>query len=100
MFGKALLAALGTLMLLAGYTWLVYSIGRKVQEDRVIRRGGAGEQGVTLLKEAREIFEEQVSPGLIVKASGTYDMLSEQTAKKVDAWLQAFNKWRGKGTVR
>lgn len=100
MFGKALILAIGALALLAGYTWLAYSIGRMVQEQRIIRRGGAGEQGVTLLKEAREIFEEQVSPGLIVKAGGVYDMLSEQTAKKVDAWLQAFNKWRGRGTVR
>lgn len=100
MFGKALVLALGALMLLAGYTWLVFSVGRKVQEDRIIKAGGAGERGVTLLKEAREIFEEQVSPGLTIRADGAYDMLSEQTTRKVDAWLQAFNKWRGKGTVR
>lgn len=98
--GKAIALAMLLLLGIAGYTWLAYRVGAVRENARIIKAGGAGIQGVTLLKEAREIFEEQTRPDLIVKAGGVYDMLSEQTAKKVDAWLQAFNKWRGKGTVR
>jgi hypothetical protein len=98
--GKAIVLAALLLLGIAGYTWLVYKIGALRENARIIENGGAGMQGVSLLREAREIFEELTRPDLIVKAGGVYDMLSEQSAKKVDAWLQAFNKWRGKGTVR
>ena len=98
--GKAIVWALLILVAFGGYTWIAYRVGALRENSRIIKDGGAGIQGVTLLKEAREIFRELTEPSSILRADGSYDMLTERTTNKVEAWLQAFNKWRGKGTVR
>jgi len=94
--GKAIVFALLILLAFGGYTWTVFKIGQQVQNDRIIRGGGSGQQGVTMLVGARQIFRELTEPSLIIRADGSYDMLTEQSTKKVEAWLQAYNKWRGK----
>lgn len=93
--GKAIVWALLILVTFGAWSWLCFHVGAAVAKDRIIRAGGAGQQGVDLIKQAFETFTEQMHPSTIFE-SGSYDMLSERTSKKVQAWLQAYNKWRGK----
>lgn len=93
--GKAIAWALLILLAFGAWSWLCAWAGAAVTKDRIIRAGGASQQGVDLIKQAFETFTEQMHPSTLIQAGG-YDMLSENTTKKVQAWLQAYNKWRGK----
>lgn len=92
---KAIFWAALLLLSVAAYTWLVYRMGVMAARIRIIREGGAGQQGVDLIKQAHEVFTEQTHPSMLIEAGG-YDMLSERTSKKVQEWFGAYNNWRGK----
>jgi hypothetical protein len=93
--GKAIVWAILLLLAFGAWSWFCAYVGSVVASNRIIRQGGASAAGVTLIKEAHAVFTEQLMPSTLIQAGG-YDMLSADTTKKVNAWMQAYNKWRGK----
>lgn len=97
---RVILGTIGILAVIAVWSWFLFYAGGQLREQKLRKNGAVGYlggEGVELVKDAHHVFTELLNPVNVITA-GSYDMLSDQTTKKVGAWLQAHNKWRSKGS--
>jgi hypothetical protein len=88
----AVVATLGSVVLIVVWSLVCIAIGSRVHEDLVKREGLSGLDGARLLRQAKRLFDELG----VTSSLDEVEIINSEHKAAIDQWLQTYKKWEKK----
>jgi hypothetical protein len=88
----AVVATLGSVVLIVVWSVVCIAFGSRIHEDLVKKEGMAGLGGLKLVKQAKRLFDELG----VTSSLDEVEIINSEHKAAIDQWLQTYKKWEKK----